>query len=125
MSTSSKPPIQAALNYQKKTEGQRIGRYIDREDEGGLEDVHYPAKVDINDARLLSPSPSLEKIGFELRRCPTYVNDFLDDEEVKRVYYPEMNDLILVFYLFIFFQMMYSFFEPLFLSRKQQEHKKL
>ncbi len=53
-----------------------------------------PHPVRIRDARELNPSPIIDREGFELREYPTAVEDFLDAEEVRRVYYPEMAALL-------------------------------
>jgi glutathione S-transferase len=83
------------LNYtQRAKPGFRVGRYVDQADKGDVMDVHVPTSVRMGNARNLSPSPSLNTWGFELRSCPSLVKDFNDDGEVVRVYYPEMRGLI-------------------------------
>jgi len=86
--------VRASLDYQKHVPGKRTGRYIGREDEGDLADEHEPHEVDLRNARMLSPSATLDTRCFELRRHPTAVKDFRDDEEVKRVYYQEVEALV-------------------------------
>ncbi len=46
-------------------------------------------EVRIDDARAVSPAPSLHAEGFELRQAPSAVRDFRDDEEVRKTYYAE------------------------------------
>ncbi|HLS85195.1 MAG TPA: methyltransferase, partial [Burkholderiales bacterium] len=41
-------------------------------------------EVRIDDARAVSPAPSLHAEGFELRQAPSAVRDFRDDEEVRK-----------------------------------------
>jgi len=48
----------------------------------------------IHDARPIADSASLDREGFSLVRQDSAVNDFYDDDEVKRVYYPEAERLI-------------------------------
>ncbi len=53
-----------------------------------------PKSVAIGKARPLLQELSLDKQGFELVRHETSVNDFYDREEVQRVYYPEIENLL-------------------------------
>jgi hypothetical protein len=48
----------------------------------------------VRNARTTMENFSLDKQGFELRRHETSVVDFYDREEVKRVYYPEVERLL-------------------------------
>ena len=48
----------------------------------------------VRNARAAGDEFSLDKQGFELRRHETAVVDFYDREEVKRVYYPEVERLL-------------------------------
>ena len=50
--------------------------------------------VVIQDARPLTNELDLDLQGFDFMRYPTSVEDFYDDDEVLRVYYPEMESLI-------------------------------
>ena len=50
--------------------------------------------VVIRNGRPLAGALDLDRQGFVLRRVPTAVKDFYDDEEVRRVYYPEMERLV-------------------------------
>lgn len=49
----------------------------------------------IRDARGYAGQPSIEAAGFELWHAPSAVRDFFDNEEVLKVYYPEMAALAL------------------------------
>lgn len=51
-----------------------------------------PRPVAIENGRRLATT--LDREGFELRRAPSAVADFYDAEEVKRVYYPEIERLL-------------------------------
>ena len=50
--------------------------------------------VVIQDARPLTDELDLDRQGFDFMRYPTSVQDFYDDDQVQRVYYPEMESLI-------------------------------
>ena len=50
--------------------------------------------VVIHDARALAEQLDLDRQGYALMRHPTAVRDFYDDDEVGRVYYPEMEALV-------------------------------
>ena len=54
---------------------------------------YEPRQVAIRDGRPILPALSLDKHGFALRRHATKVADFYDDAEVRRVYYPEIEQL--------------------------------
>lgn len=51
-------------------------------------------KVRIEDARGRESEFTLDRNGFELVRAPTSVSDFYDPDEIKRVYYPEVEQLL-------------------------------
>jgi len=50
--------------------------------------------VIVEDARLSADHLDLDRQGFTLMKYPTSVQDFYDDDEVRRVYYLEMESLI-------------------------------
>jgi hypothetical protein len=52
----------------------------------------FPVKV--HDARPRAADLSLDREGFALARHATAVADFYDEDEVRRVYYPEMDALV-------------------------------
>ncbi len=54
----------------------------------------FPQIVPIRDARALADELSLDRQGFELTRHETTVKDFYDPEEVRTVYYPEVEGLL-------------------------------
>ena len=64
-----------------QTEGRRTGDFEVR-------------TVPIADGRLLAEHFSLDREGFELSRHATAVSDFLDDDEVRSIYYPEVERLV-------------------------------
>jgi hypothetical protein len=64
----------------------------------GARPVHTGAYEDrpatIRNARLLRERPQLEREGFTLVDHETKVRNFYDEDEIRRVYYPEMEWLI-------------------------------
>jgi hypothetical protein len=56
--------------------------------------VPEPHTVPIHDIRPVSETISLDREGFALVRKKSSVEDFYDDDEIKRVYYPEAERLI-------------------------------
>ena len=51
-------------------------------------------EIEIHDARPIAESLDLDRQGFVLTHHLTAMRDFYDNEEVQRVYYPEMEALI-------------------------------
>jgi hypothetical protein len=56
--------------------------------------AHEAHRVPIYDVRGIASEVSLDRQGFELLRHTTAVQDFYDDDEVRKVYYPEAERLI-------------------------------
>jgi hypothetical protein len=56
--------------------------------------VNETREVAIHDARPVAGQVSLDANGFALLGHASAVRDFFDDEEVKRVYYPEVERLV-------------------------------
>jgi hypothetical protein len=56
--------------------------------------INETHKVSIHDARPVADEVSLDANGFALAQHRTQVRDFFDDEEVQRVYYPEVERLV-------------------------------
>lgn len=86
--------VRAKLHYQQEVPGKSIGRYIGVEDKGELADVHDEREIVLGNARELSPQPTIDTKCFELQCWPTVVHNFKDDDEVKALYYPEVEALI-------------------------------
>src|SRR4029077_18791141 len=53
-----------------------------------------PRHVPIHNARLHSDPFVLDREGFRFVRHDTAVADFFDEDQVRRVYYPEMEELV-------------------------------
>jgi hypothetical protein len=58
---------------------------------GGTQD---PRRVTIRNARVLAGDTSLDREGFRFTRHDTKVGNFYDEDEIRRVYYPEMEALV-------------------------------
>src|SRR5262245_4804919 len=58
---------------------------------GGTLDPH---RVAVRNGRLEADRFGLDRDGFRFVRHDTRVADFLDEDEVRRVYYPEMEALV-------------------------------
>ena len=87
--------IEATVNYLKDT-GEAPWTYSGGEGStevksSGTPDPH---RVTIRNGRLHAGGFKLESDGFRFVRHDTAMKDFLDPDEVKRVYYPEMEALI-------------------------------
>ena len=88
------PAIEATLNYfindgtKIFTEAAGAG---ERDKRAGTIDPH---KVVIHNGRLHGAEFELERQGFRFVRHDTRVTDFFDEAEVRRVYYPEMENLV-------------------------------
>jgi hypothetical protein len=87
--------VEATLNY--ITESSEKPVYYAIEPPAGTPRVtgtFVAQTVPIRNAREVVDDLSLDMQGFELTRQETAVRDFYDQEEVKRVYYPEVERLL-------------------------------
>jgi hypothetical protein len=50
--------------------------------------------VQVIDARKLAEAPTLDREGFALVPQPTAVTDFLDEAQLKRIFYPEVESVL-------------------------------
>ena len=57
----------------------------------GIDDPH---QIRVEDARGREQEFTLDRNGFQLAKAPSQVRDFYSDEEVKRTYYPEVEQLL-------------------------------
>lgn len=85
----------AELHYLKRT-AERPVFYVTDPPAGepvwnGIDDPH---QVRINDARGQEDTFTLDRNGFAYAKAPTEVGDFYNPEEVKSVYYPEVERLL-------------------------------
>ncbi|MPY70257.1 MAG: methyltransferase [Alphaproteobacteria bacterium] len=77
---TGKAPV-ALVKQPGEGEDERIGTFEQRE-------------IEIHDGRAVAVALDLDRHGFRLTDYPTAVKDFYDDEEVRAVYYPEMERLV-------------------------------
>lgn len=89
------PWVKAELNYlAPTTERPRTYTYTPPDGMPKSTAVNEPHTVAIGDARPIASELSLDREGFALVRQQSAVRDFYDEEEVKRVYYPEVERLL-------------------------------
>jgi len=90
------PHVDAALNY--------LGRMIERphtytyDPPAGVARsniVNEPHVVPIYDARVVAPGATVDREGFAVLHHRSAVQDFYDEGELKRVYYPETERAVL------------------------------
>jgi hypothetical protein len=88
--------IEASLNYYVDTGAKPISIVagpggIDTRLSGGEAEAH---RMVLRNGRLHIDEFDIDRTGFVFVHHPTQVHDFYDDDEVRRVYYPEMEALI-------------------------------
>jgi len=91
----SSKDVTATLHYQVRT-GRRPVYYVDEPPPGesSWDGIDDPRAVRIEDARGRESEFTLDRNGFALVKAPTQVRDFYSPEEVKSVYYPEVERLL-------------------------------
>lgn len=95
VSTEGLPCVKAELNYLAPTrERPRTYTFDPPVGVARTTVVNDPHEVAIIDARRLLADVSLDEEGFGLVQHKSAARDFYDDEEVKRVYYPEAERLL-------------------------------
>ena len=87
--------VQASLNYLRKT-GRKPVTYAFTPPPGVAQSTreHDPRIVTIHDARQIAGLLSIDRQGFVLARHETGVQNFYDQDEVRAVYYPEIEQLL-------------------------------
>ena len=95
VATERLPWVKAELNYLAPTK-ERPRTYTFDPPAGTLRStvVNDPHVVPIADARRLLADLTLDEEGFGLIRHTSAVRNFYDDEEVRRVYYPEAEAIL-------------------------------
>jgi len=93
--TVSPSNVTATLHYLKRGT-QRPVRYAGEFPPGAVawNGIDDPRDVRIEDARGREAEFTLDRNGFTLLHAPTQVRDFYSPEEVKSVYYPEVERLL-------------------------------
>lgn len=93
----TRPPqtFRARLHYLQRSTEKPV-RYVNEPPPGILawNGIDDPRDVTIEDARGRESEFTLDRNGFALLKAPTEVGDFYAPEEVKRVYYPEVENLL-------------------------------
>jgi hypothetical protein len=90
--TQQLPAVAAVLNYLASAdERPRTYTYDPPPGEPRTTVVSEPHTLPIRDLRPIATSVSLDREGFGLVHHDTAVKDFYDDDEVKAVYYPEVE----------------------------------
>ena len=89
------PYVNAALHYLVPMEARpRVYTYDPPTGVPRSTGEHEPRIVPVRSMRPIAPDLSLDREGFELIEHRSAVGDFYDDDEVRRVYYPEAAQLI-------------------------------
>jgi hypothetical protein len=92
---SSTEAIEATVNYITDN-GEKLFTYTGGPGSldvrtGGTPDPH---RVTIRNARLAGDQFALDRDGFRFVCHDTKMRDFFDEEEIRRVYYPEMEEIV-------------------------------
>lgn len=89
------PHVEAELTYLIPM-AEKPFYYIDEPPPGvpRLNGAYETHRLPIRDARPISRNVSLDREGFALAVHHSAVRDFYDDEEVRRVYYPEIEQFL-------------------------------
>lgn len=87
--------LTTTLHYLKRG-AERPARYVNDPPPGvpqwnGIDD---PQAIRVEDGRGREQEFTLDRNGFELVQAPSQVRDFYSDDEVKRSYYPEVEQLL-------------------------------
>jgi hypothetical protein len=89
------PFVEAELNYLGPThERPRYYAYTPEANDAPSVMPLEPHRMQIHDLRPIAHELSLDTQGFALVEQPSAVKDFWDDDEVRRVYYPEAERII-------------------------------
>lgn len=89
------PHVEGVLNYLKPT-ADKPRTYAFEQLPGGprANPVHEPHTVSIHDVRPVAAQMSLDREGFALRTHRSAVTDFADEDQLRRIYYPEAERLV-------------------------------
>jgi hypothetical protein len=89
------PAVEAELNYLAPT-NERPRNYASDPPAGEprTNTVNEPHKLPIHDARLVASEVSLDEEGFGIVHHHSAVRDFHNEDEIRRVYYPEAVALL-------------------------------
>jgi len=87
------PHVEGELNYLKPGK-EKPRTYAFEQPGGAINPAHEPRKVRIHDMRPVAIQLSLEREGFELVSHRSAVDEFTDEEQLRRIYYPEAERLV-------------------------------
>lgn len=90
---STLPHVEGVLNYLKPTK-EKPRTYAFEQPGGTINPAHEPHKVRIHDMRPVAAQMSLDREGFALVSHHTAVADLTDEEQLRRIYYPEAERLV-------------------------------
>lgn len=87
--------LTTTLHYQVRTDRKPV-YYVDEPPAGeaNWDGIDDPREVRIEDARGRESEFTLDRNGFALLKAPTQVSDFYSPEQVKAIYYPEVERLL-------------------------------
>src|SRR5262245_26260657 len=87
--------IEATLNYLRNT-GEKVFTIVGAPGETDTRSTATPdaRRVAIHNGRPLADRFTLDRDGFRFVRHDTKVADFFDEDQIRRVYYPEMEALV-------------------------------
>ncbi len=92
--TTDAPPVTAALGYLHPMAERPFNYMYEPPNGGPWQNCEYRQQaVAIRDARSRASQLSVDREGFELWDAATAVRNFLDEEEVAKVYYPEIAEI--------------------------------
>jgi len=87
-------PLHAALGYLRPCAMHPVSYAFPPPPGTPWENCEYDRiRMPIADARRAPEPPAIDREGFELRDAPTAVTDFLDEAQVREVYYREASEL--------------------------------
>ena len=89
------PHVDAVFNYLAPTPGKpRTYAYEAPSGEPQTTAHWEPHRMPVHDARRIAADLSLDEVGLRLVAQPSAVRDFDDEDELRRVYYPEAERLV-------------------------------
>jgi hypothetical protein len=95
LTTETLPLVEAELNYlAPMAERPRYYAYELRPDEPESNMRPEPHRLAVRDMRPALASFSLDRHGFAVVQKPSAVRNFADDDEIRRVYYPETEAIL-------------------------------
>lgn len=91
-SNAGKHDVETTLNYYKDTGKPPTPSYVGKPE--SYERPSDPVQIKVKDIRGEENEYSLDKYGFQIYPHVSREKDFLDDEKIKREYYPEVEQLL-------------------------------